>query len=69
MAHYARLSSNNKVVHVFPGIDEDDTSTLPEGFSSWEDWYAVSSIPVITSVTIFLLFKNEIGRASCRERV
>lgn len=39
MAHYARLNSDNKVVHVFPGIDEDDTSTLPEGYSSWEEWY------------------------------
>ena len=39
MAHYAFLDENNKVVEVITGIDEDNTSELPEGFSSWEEWY------------------------------
>ena len=40
MAHYAFLNEKNIVTEVITGIDEDDTSTLPEGFASWEDWYA-----------------------------
>ena len=39
MAHYAFLDENNQVVEVITGFDEDDTSELPEGFSSWEEWY------------------------------
>ena len=40
MAHYAFLDDDNKVIEVITGIDEDNTSKLPEGFSSWEEWYA-----------------------------
>jgi len=40
MAHYAFLDENNIVVKVITGRDEDDTDTLPEGFASWEEWYA-----------------------------
>jgi len=40
MAHYAFLDENNKVVEVITGIDEDNTSELPEGFANWEEWYA-----------------------------
>lgn len=40
MAHYAFINSENIVVEVITGIDEDDTSTLPEEFESWEDFYA-----------------------------
>ena len=39
MANYAFLDENNIVVKVLSGIDEDDLDTLPEGFSSWEEWY------------------------------
>jgi hypothetical protein len=39
MAHYAFLDENNQVVEVITGFDEDNTSELPEGFSSWEEWY------------------------------
>ena len=39
MAHYAIINEHNIVVEVITGIDEDDTSTLPEDFSSWEHWY------------------------------
>jgi len=39
MAHYAFLNDDNVVLKVIVGIDEDDTSTLPSGFSSWEEWY------------------------------
>jgi hypothetical protein len=37
MAHYAEIDSNNVVVNVFVGRDEDD---LVEGVTSWEDYYA-----------------------------
>jgi hypothetical protein len=39
MAHYAFINEQNIVTEVIVGIDETDTSTLPEGFASWEDWY------------------------------
>ena len=39
MAHYAFLDDNNIVTLVITGVDEYDKSTLPEGFSSWEEWY------------------------------
>lgn len=39
MAYYAFLDENDIVVEVISGIDEDDLDTLPEGFSSWEEWY------------------------------
>jgi len=37
MAHYAQLDSNNIVVNVFVGRDEDD---LADGVTSWEEYYA-----------------------------
>ena len=40
MAHYAFLNEENIVTEVITGIDEDNTDTLPEGFASWEAWYA-----------------------------
>lgn len=39
MAHYAFIDGNNIVTEVITGIDEDSTDTLPEGYTSWEDWY------------------------------
>lgn len=39
MAHYAFINEDNIVVEVIAGIDETDTENLPEGFSSWEEWY------------------------------
>tara|TARA_B100001250_G_C19800456_1_gene790807 strand:- start:1776 stop:2216 length:441 start_codon:yes stop_codon:yes gene_type:complete len=39
MAHYALLDENNIVVSVTTGVDEEDTSTLPAEFSSWEEFY------------------------------
>lgn len=39
MAHYALLDTNNIVTSVITGVDENDTSTLPDGFASWEEWY------------------------------
>lgn len=38
MAHYAFLDSNSIVTNVIVGKDE--TETLPEGFNSWEEFYA-----------------------------
>ena len=40
MAHYALLDDNNVVTQVITGLDEDQTDTLPDGFSSWEEWYS-----------------------------
>jgi hypothetical protein len=37
MAHYAQLDSNNVVVTVFVGRDEND---LAEGVTDWETYYA-----------------------------
>jgi len=39
MAHYAFINEDNIVVEVITGIDEDDTSTLPEEYDSWEEFY------------------------------
>ena len=39
MAHYAFLDENNIVQAVYVGMDENYTSELPEGFSSWEEYY------------------------------
>ena len=36
MAHYAFLNDQNIVVAVIVGRDEDD---LPDGITSWEDYY------------------------------
>ena len=40
MAHYAFINDNNIVTEVIVGIDEDNTTDLPEGFADWEAWYA-----------------------------
>ena len=40
MAHYAFINSNNIVTEVITGVDEDKTDDLPDGFDSWEAWYA-----------------------------
>lgn len=37
MAHYAFLDENNIVIDVITGVDEN--SEVPEGYSSWEDFY------------------------------
>lgn len=44
MAHYAILSETNMVVNVFVGRDEDD---LPEGITSWEDYYGAINDAVV----------------------
>lgn len=44
MAHYAILSETNMVVNVFVGRDEDD---LPEGITSWEDYYGAINNAVV----------------------
>lgn len=36
MAHYAFIDDNNIVTQVIVGPDEDD---LPDGITSWEDYY------------------------------
>ena len=39
MASYAFLDEDNIVTEVIAGIDEDDTTTLPIEFNSWEEFY------------------------------
>jgi hypothetical protein len=38
MAHYAYIE-NSQVIKVFPGREENDTADLPDGVSSWEEYY------------------------------
>ena len=39
MAHYAILDSDNVVIHVTTGKDENNTDYERDGKSSWEEWY------------------------------
>lgn len=39
MAHYAFLNSDNEVVEVITGKDENDTVDLPSNYTSWEEYY------------------------------
>ena len=39
MAHYSFIDSDNLVVEVIVGKDENDTETLPEEYASWEEYY------------------------------
>jgi len=39
MAHYAFLNSENKVIEVITGKDENDLDLLPNNFTSWEEFY------------------------------
>ena len=43
MAHYAQIDSENRVVYVFVGRDEDD---LAEGVTDWEVYYAPAGYTV-----------------------
>ena len=43
MAHYALVDSNNVVVSVFVGRDEDD---LAESVTDWEQYYAPEGLTV-----------------------
>ena len=40
MAHYALLDSQNYVIDVITGVDENDKTNLPSEFKSWEEFYA-----------------------------
>jgi hypothetical protein len=39
MAHYAFLDENNIVQAVYVGMEESNTSELPDGVSTWEEHY------------------------------
>lgn len=39
MANYAFINSDNEVVEIIVGKDENDTESLPNGFTSWEEYY------------------------------
>lgn len=60
MAHYAFINPNtNKVVEVITGKDEDNLDTLPEGFSSWEEYYETKRSGVICKRTSYNTGMNE----------
>lgn len=40
MAHYAFIDSDNVVTNVIVGREEYDVNGLPDGFDSWESYYA-----------------------------
>ena len=40
MAHYAIININNIVESVFVGMEEDDTTNLPEKYATWEEYYS-----------------------------
>ncbi len=42
MAHYAFIDDKNIVTGVIVGIDEDNTTDLPEEFANWEEFYGNS---------------------------
>ena len=44
MAHYAFLDDNNVVILVIVGRDEND---LPDGITSWEDYYGERHLSLI----------------------
>jgi len=39
LAHYAFLDNTDTVIEVIVGKEEDDLDTLPNGFTSWEEYY------------------------------
>jgi len=39
MANYAYLNETNEVIEVITGQDENNLGELPEGVSSWEEYY------------------------------
>jgi len=47
VAHYATLDSNNIVIHVSTGTDENDP--LPSGYPSWEEYYGAKRTSYNTS--------------------
>ena len=60
MAHYAFINPNtNEVVEVITGRDETDTENLPEGFSSWEEYYETKRDGLICKRTSYNTFANE----------
>lgn len=59
MAHYALLDENNIVTQVIVGMDENEIDTLPEGFSSWEEWYANFYNVVSCKRTSYNTFANQ----------
>lgn len=60
MAHYAFINPNtNEVVEIITGRDETDTENLPEGFSSWEDYYETKRDGLICKRTSYNTYGNE----------
>lgn len=53
MAHYAILDNNNSVIAVNVGVHENEP--LPEGFTSWEDFYGAKRTSYNTAGNVHLL--------------
>ena len=56
MAHYAYINSNNVVVSVITGRDEDD---LVPGIESWEEYYAAKRPGLRCIRTSYNTWKNQ----------
>ena len=40
MAHYALLDSQDYVIDIITGVDENDKTNLPKEFNSWKEFYS-----------------------------
>jgi len=58
MAHYAFIDKHNTVYKVIVGMDENDTATLPDEFSSWEDFYKDLHNAVLCKRTSYNTYAN-----------
>ena len=62
MAHYAFLDENNIVTEVIVGKDESDTSTLPDEFNNWEEYYSsVKDNATCKRTSYNTLFNNHVN--------
>jgi hypothetical protein len=58
MAHYAFINADGIVTEVIVGRDEND---LPEGISSWEDYYATKRDNQVCKRTSYNTYIDENG--------
>lgn len=58
MAHYAFIK-DGLVSEVIVGKDENDIDTLPDGFTSWEEYYQTKRENVICKRTSYNTFGNQ----------
>lgn len=59
MAHYCFINEENIVVEVITGVDENDLETLPDEFSTWEEFYSTQRDGMTCLRTSYNTFENE----------